>query len=30
MQNVADLITHFVTDALMALAIFVIGRWVAF
>jgi len=30
LQNIADLITHFVIDALMALSIFVIGRWVAF
>jgi small conductance mechanosensitive channel len=30
MENIADLITHFVIDALMALAIFVVGRWVAF
>ncbi|MEQ9566965.1 MAG: hypothetical protein RLN85_14325, partial [Pseudomonadales bacterium] len=30
MENIADLVTHFVINALMALAIFVVGRWIAF
>lgn len=29
MENIADLVTHFVINALMALAIFVVGRWIA-
>ena len=29
MENIADLVTHFVINAFMALAIFVVGRWIA-